>query len=357
MSEYLHILHKVSNHLNEGIPFVIYSLPESKSVTAYLQKDTEQYNTKEFEENCFVFAPFDYQKKSCCIPLEMSDVFEADFIYEPINKKEVTLIEENSEKENYCEHIKKAVRAIKSRQATKIVFSRKKEISLTEFDLEILIHRILNLYPSAFRYVWYHPSTGLWCGASPEVLVQTEGVSFKTMALAGTRKYIEDEAPKWNVKEIIEQKIVVDAISISLQKVTSVVRISKTYNHKAASLVHLRTDINGILKKGKTTLSTITSALHPTPAVCGTPQDYAKNYILENENYQREYYTGFLGPICAKDSCSNLFVNLRCMKIEDNKAQLFVGGGITIGSIPVNEWEETQHKLQTMLQVLKPMIH
>jgi len=357
MTEFTHILQKVSDHFNEKIPFVIYSLPGSKNVTAYLQKDTELYATKEFEENCFVFAPFDYQKKACCIPLEKSDVFETDFIYKSIKKKEVAIIEEDSKKEVYCEHIKKAVRVIKSRHATKIVFSRKKEIALTEFDLELLIHRILNLYPSAFRYVWYHPETGLWCGASPEVLVQTEGVSFKTMALAGTRKYIEDVTPKWNVKEIIEQKIVVDAIFTSLQKVTSVVKISKTYNHQAASLVHLRTDINGILKKGKTTLSTITSALHPTPAVCGTPQDDAKKYILENENYQREYYTGFLGPTCYKDSSSNLFVNLRCMKIEDNKAYLFVGGGITIDSIPVNEWEETQHKLQTMLQVLEPMIH
>jgi len=357
MSEFTHILQKITNHLNEKIPFVIYSLPESKSATVYLQKDAELYSSSAFEENCFVFAPFDYQNKSCCIPFEKSDVFETDFIYESIKKREIKILEDEFKKDTYCDQVKKAVNVIKSRKATKIVLSRKRELSLAEFDLELLIHRILNLYPSAFRYVWYHPNTGLWCGASPEVLVQTEGVSFKTMALAGTRKHVEEVAPKWNVKEIIEQKIVVDAISTSLQKVTSVVKISKTYNHKAASLVHLRTDINGILKKGKATLSTITSALHPTPAVCGTPQEYAKKYILDNENYQREYYTGFLGPICAKDSCSNLFVNLRCMKIEDNNAYLFVGGGITIDSIPVKEWEETQHKLHTMLQVLTPMIY
>jgi len=357
MPEFIHILQKISSHFNEQMPFVMYSLPESKLVTTYLQKDAELYATEEFEENCFVFTPFNYQKKSFCIPLEKSDAFETDFINESIQKKEVEIIEDDTKKEAYCEHIKKAIRVIKDRHATKIVFSRKKEIPLTEFDLELLIHRILNLYPTAFRYVWYHPDIGLWCGASPEVLLQTEGVSFKTMALAGTRKKIEGVSPDWTIKEIIEQKIVVDAISTSLQKVTSVVKISKTYNHEAASLVHLRTDINGVLKKGKATLSTITSALHPTPAVCGTPQEYAKKYILENENYQREYYTGFIGPICSKDSCSNLFVNLRCMKIENNTAYLFVGGGITIDSIPVNEWEETQHKLQTMLQVLQPMIY
>ena len=259
-------------------------------------------------------------------------------------------------KERYCEQVAGAISVIKSSNASKIVLSRKKEIDLKQFDISILIKRVLNLYPTAFRYVWYHPQTGLWCGASPEVLLQTEGVSFTTMALAGTQKIKKDTVPYWNIKELNEQKIVVDAITNSLKKVTSVVRISETYNYKAASLVHLRTDITGTLKKGKRTLSMIASISHPTPAVCGTPQDYAKSYILDNEDYSREFYTGFLGPIYQKDSCSKLFVNLRCMKIDANIATLFVGGGITIDSEPESEWEETQHKLQTMLQVIYPML-
>jgi isochorismate synthase len=103
-------------------------------------------------------------------------------------------------------------------------------------------------------------------------------------------------------------------------------------------------------------LTTIASALHPTPAVCGYPQKYAKEYILKNEAYSREFYTGFLGPVSATDKSATLMVNLRCMKIEANTARLFVGGGITIVSDPEAEWQETQNKMQTMLQVLKPML-
>ena len=44
------------------------------------------------------------------------------------------------------------------------------------------------------------------------------------------------------------------------------------------------------------------------------------------------------------------------MKIENNTARIFVGGGITIGSQPSDEWQETQNKMQTMLQVLQPML-
>ncbi len=334
----------------------MYSLPESKNVKILLQKDDKLYNTEDFTKDCFVFTPFDFQKKSFCIPIEKCEVQEGEFIQKSIPKKEITINESATEKETYCQQIDKVVETIKSRKATKIVYSRKKKIPLSDFDLLLLIHRILNLYPTAFRYIWHHPETGLWCGASPEVLLKTDGISFSTMALAGTQKIVEGQTPKWGIKEIAEQQIVIDAISTSLQKATSVVKISKTYNYEAASLVHLRTDINGILKKGKTTISSLTSVLHPTPAICGTPQDFSKNYILKNEGYDREFYAGFLGPISSKNSCSNLFVNLRCMKIENNTANLFVGGGITIDSDSESEWQETHHKLQTMLQVLEPML-
>lgn len=356
MPEFKTILTKISEQFNNKLPFVIYSIPRSKDVSVILQKDDKLYITNSFTKECFVFAPFNYQNESYCIPSEKSNTLITKFNTIHFDYSEISTGDDLQKREEYCDDVKKIVRTIKYRNASKIVFSRKKEVSLRNFDLETLIIRILNLYPTAFRYVWYHPKTGLWCGASPETLLQTEGISFKTMALAGTQKTNGNEKIHWNNKELSEQKIVVDEITTSLQKVTSVVRISKTYNHQAASLVHLRTDITGILKKGKTTISSITSVLHPTPAVCGAPQEYANKYILENENYNREFYTGFLGPVCSKNSCSSLFVNLRCMKIENTIANLFVGGGITIDSEPESEWEETQHKLQTMLQVLQPML-
>ena len=335
---------------------MLYSLPNSSEVNIVLQKDSKLYDTECYAEECFVLAPFDYHEKAFCIPSKKSELLKSTFTLNTIEKNTIAVQEDSQKKEIYCKQVNGVIAEIIIRNASKIVLSRKKEFPLEKFDLSLLIKRILNLYPTAFRYVWFHPETGLWCGASPEVLIKTEGVSFETMALAGTQRIEINKEPHWDFKELNEQKIVVDAISTSLQKVTSVVRISKTYNHEAASLVHLRTDITGILKKGKATLSTITSVLHPTPAVCGTPQKYAKSYILENENYNREFYTGFVGPICEKRACSRLFVNLRCMKIENNIAILFVGGGITIDSDPESEWEETQHKLQTMLQVINPML-
>ena len=347
---------KISDHYKKGKPFVLYSLPESDSVELLLQKNSKKYTSETFDKKGIVIAPFNYKGKTVCIPLQESNHFEAQLGSDQIEKKSIDATYTVLEKEDYMRLVAKAIHGINHKNTHKVVVSRKKEISITELNFEKLSHRLFNLYPTAFRYIWYHPETGLWCGATPEVLLQTNGTSFTTMALAGTKKIENDQPPLWTPKEKNEQQVVTDAISNCLQKVTSVLRVSKTYTHEAGSLAHLRTDITGMLKNNKTTLSTITAALHPTPAVCGTPLSAAIDFIEKNENYKREFYTGFIGSIDDKDSISCLYVNLRCMKIEENKASLYVGGGITFDSQPEEEWEETQNKLQTMLQVLQPML-
>ena len=350
------LLEKTSEHYKKKKPFVIYSLPESDKVEVLLQKNTEKYTAESFDKKGIVIAPFDYEGEAVCIPLQESDHFECELSNEKLTIEHIKPSFSVLEKENYMRLVSKAIRSINHKNNHKVVVSRKKEFSISTVDFSIFAPRLLQLYPTAFRYIWYHPETGLWCGATPEVLLHTNGTSFTTMALAGTKKIDDDQSPTWTPKEKNEQQVVTDAISNCLQKVTSVLRVSKTYTHEAGPVAHLRTDITGMLKNRKTTLSTITSALHPTPAVCGTPLSAALEFIKKNEEYDREYYTGFIGSIDYSDSVSCLYVNLRCMKIEDDKASLYVGGGITFDSDPEDEWEETQNKLQTMLQVLQPML-
>ena len=92
--------------------------------------------------------------------------------------------------------------------------------------------------------------------------------------------------------------------------------------------------------------------MHPTPAVCGLPREVAKIFIQQNENYKRTFYTGFLGELNIANQKSLLFVNLRCMCIEGEIAEVYVGGGITKDSNAKKEWEETIAKSKTMKKVL-----
>ena len=92
--------------------------------------------------------------------------------------------------------------------------------------------------------------------------------------------------------------------------------------------------------------------LHPTSAVCGMPQEPALDFLRKHEEYDRAFYSGYLGPVNIENE-TNIFVNLRCMQLLSQKAILYAGAGVTIDSDPEKEWQETEMKLQTLLNVLQ----
>jgi len=355
MIAFQELFQKIRSQYENGLPFVAYALPSNDEVVCLLQENDHVYTANHFSENGFVFAPFNVgdtlflpESHIESLSASISDVKSVPFgIHSEMDI---------SEKETYNTLLEKAISFISEGNASKIVTSRTSKFSLHNFDLKLLLERVMALYPMAFRYVWFHPESGLWCGASPEILITTKGNKFETMALAGTLLYEPDLPPQWTKKEINEQKWVVDALTDNLEKVSSILEISEVYDHKAGSLVHLRTDFSGTLKQDGKGLAALVDSLHPTPAICGTPKDVAKKFILENEDYDRSFYSGFLGPIDLETGYSQLFVNLRCMKIDDGMANLYVGGGITKDSRPEDEFLETENKLETMRQVIAPMI-
>ncbi|MCK4992953.1 MAG: chorismate-binding protein, partial [Bacteroidales bacterium] len=92
-------------------------------------------------------------------------------------------------------------------------------------------------------------------------------------------------------------------------------------------------------------------AMHPTPAVAGQPKEDAINFIKQLEPHDRDYYTGFLGPMSTHGE-TDLFVNLRCMKVTPDYISLYVGGGITLESDPAEEWNETCLKALSLLKIM-----
>ena len=202
-------------------------------------------------------------------------------------------------------------------------------------------------YPSAFCYLFYHPKVGTWLAATPETLFQSNGNNFQTMALAGTQPFKEGEV-HWLSKEKEEQQIVTDTIVQQLQGYAEKFEVSAPQTVQAGKVMHLCTMIKGKIKENKA--FEIIQRLHPTPAVCGYPTDKAHKFIIENELYNRQYYTGYCGWVSNNNQA--LYVNLRCMQITANETFLYVGGGITKDSIPEKEYEETQNKAQTMITIL-----
>jgi len=360
----------IENHFKNALPFVAYRNPNDSVAKVLLQNTDKLYTTQDFEESGFVFAPFDNSQKTILIPFEDSEYLTCELDDTIRNNSSQKTIEVNDvEKKYHLNLVQKGIESIQEKDLQKVVLSRCESIYFSETKSISVFNRLLQSYPNAFVYCWYHPKVGLWLGATPETLISVAGNRFKTMALAGTQSYSDSIDVSWQNKEKEEQQFVTDFIEDRLKSSVSSLSISEPKTIKAGNLLHLQSNINGVLN---TDLHTILRKLHPTPAVCGLPVKEAKTFILENESYSREYYTGFLGELNVKETTSrntnkrnvennayssvktvsHLFVNLRCMQIKNNQALIYVGGGITKDSNPEHEWEETVSKAETMKRVL-----
>ncbi len=229
----------------------------------------------------------------------------------------------------------------------KLVLSRSKKVSLPEnFDVQNYFAKICETYHHSFNYFIHIPNQCSWIGATPEELIVEEKNHFSTVSLAGTRS-INDSNP-FEEKEMEEQRIVTNYIKNILSNNGEVFSVSEHPEEvTAGNLRHLKSMFK--IKKASKPMN-LAKLLHPTPAICGFPKKSAFEYILKHENYQRKYYSGFLGMIQPNDSF--LYVNLRCAELFENSMNIYVGGGITASSIAEKEWEETENKSQTLLKVL-----
>lgn len=362
------IFEKLQNHYKKKLPFVAYKKPNKNIITAFLQQSNTLIFTKDFTESGFVFSPFDNREKSILIPENQSEFIKGKTDFK-VKINEIDNLPINDDNRSFhCQIVDKAITNIANGNFRKVVLSRCEEVELFNFSFIDVFKKLVKSYPSAMTYVWYHPKVGLWLGATPETLVKINELEFETMSLAGTQ--VNNEATKaiWSAKELDEQQVVTDFIVDNLKPVCNHIAVSEVETVKAGHLLHLKTKITGKLKTRNAKLIT---RLHPTPAVCGFPKEVAKEFILKNENYDREFYTGFLGELnflspeyIEQDlefkeqktkfttQNSELFVNLRCMQIKNNKALIYVGGGITKESKALKEWEETIAKSKTMRRVL-----
>jgi len=346
----------IRKHQTQNLPFVIYSKPDSSSIFAFLQQNDKLYNVSDYSEKGFVFASFD-EKQLVLIPEKQSKIISAkqtEVIFEEIEIDEVNL--DLEAQKQYEDLVSKGIEAIQNDEFKKVVLSRCESVDLVNFDFITTFQRLIHLYPATFTYCFFHPKIGLWMGATPEQLLKAKGNVFETTALAGTQKANLETEIRWEKKEKDEQQYVTDFIVKRLREVANSVVVTEPYSMKAGSIWHIKTDISGVLNENST-LEEVIDTLHPTPAVCGLPKKKAKAFILENENYDRTFYTGFLGELnssFANDTISSdLFVNLRSMQIQENKATLYMGCGITKESIPEKEWEESVNKSMTMKRVLR----
>lgn len=345
----MEIFDKARQWLEHGRPFVVFRKPDAKQVTGVFQNNATSYASPDLDGNGFVFTSFD-SEKTWILPETDSETFTSDYspATQALSSPELEI--DGFAQREFESLVAKGISHITSGAFEKVVLSRTETVKLDAFDALVAFEKLTATYPSAFVYLWFHPETQIWMAATPEKLLKANGRHFETMALAGTQKFQGEEMVEWARKEKEEQRFVTDFIWNSLEDVVSEIELDAPYTYRAGNLLHIRTDIKGELNDAAD-LSKVISVLHPTPAVCGLPKDEAKRFIVENEGYDREFYAGFIGQLNSKDG-TDLYVNLRCMKVAGNLAQLFVGCGITKDSNPEKEFFETVNKSLTIRKAL-----
>lgn len=368
-----------------NLPFVFWKHPNSSQISCIVSL-SEVKNRKIYFENqepCFVFSPFlnnnsqqnyileqdiffNLESKEINLKSNLSNKKEKFIEYfnknldSPKFEKWFTSGEKNNDKSfsknEFCELVENAVSNIKSKNTKKIVVSRKFEVKLNnKFNPVEIFEKLSKKYNNAFISLISIPDIGTWVGATPEVLMQISENQISTMALAGTQPKPSDNNIShisWDKKEIEEQRFVSEYIRECFKKSEADNFIEENpKTSDAGKFVHLRSLFYYNSDNVKSVANKFLQYMHPTPAICGLPKEKALEFLAKNEYYQREFYSGFLGPVNINNQ-SSLFVNLRCMQLKEDNAIIYVGCGITEDSVPEKEWYETELKSQILLSVI-----
>jgi len=339
---------------SKKIPFCIYRFPGKKNF--HLAIDAAFVEPK--ERKTLWFSPFDPSgiNKEIFFCVLNEDELTSSFISElqvkPLQQKAVAELPEETTKENYFRNFKKFLQDIESGELKKAVLSRViYQDKPTDFHPVEFFLKLATDYSDAFVHLSQHPDSGMWIGATPELLIQKSSTQLHIMALAGTQARHHSATPYlWRQKEEDEHLMVSEHVETILQQFDcTILNKIGPYTIEAAQVAHLRTDYTA---EGKNVdIKTFLKKLHPTPAVGGLPVEKGLECIRKFEGYNRSYYCGFIGETDFKDD-AHLFINLRCLQVGADKLAVYAGGGITAASNAEAEWNETILKSKTMTNKL-----
>ncbi|MCX6351472.1 MAG: chorismate-binding protein [Bacteroidetes bacterium] len=335
----------------QQLPFIFYKPPLAVEVNFIAGKTQETILNKE-TKNGFWVSPFGLGEQGFLIQEEYTHSFN---LFDDFNEIKIPFYASKHPPQNFVGEddfktlVADALTEIKQNNLGKIVVSRVEKMQISQgFDVMEYYKKVCNAHPTAFVYLLSHPAYGTWLGASPELLLScNDGGGIETMSLAGTKSL--EAVDNFSDKEIREQEFVSHHIENVLNDYCQSADFLSAKNAKAGDLIHLKTSYKAQLKNG-IHWSEVANKLNPTPAICGTPTKAAFDFIQSHESYDRSLYTGFLGRI-TKDSV-NLFVNIRCMQIFNKEVYFYAGCGIVEGSIPEEEWKETQLKTATLKSLI-----
>lgn len=248
--------------------------------------------------------------------------------------------------------VESALASIEAGALDKVVLARAVSIESDATASGVLAE--LEEVAGAVRYC-VRRGAAAFVGATPELLIKVQDGEVRTEAVAGTEARRGQELAETarllsRPKDLEEHRWVVEAILAGLQR-AGVTAIHEAARVRTLPFVHhLVTPIVARRPEGAHVLDLV-GALHPTPALGGSPRDKALAFIRDSEPVPRGLYAGPIGWIDARGN-GEMAVALRGALMEPRGAIAYAGAGIVRGSTVELEAQETDAKLLAMLRAL-----
>lgn len=259
------------------------------------------------------------------------------------------------------ERIDGARQRIETTELKKVVLSRVCELRFQDpVNVTGALAYLNTHYPECYRFLFEPRPFHAFYGATPELLARVEDRTITTMSLAGSigrgQTSREDDMLGNQLlnsaKDRQEHDIVVVSILERLAPLTTKLEISPQPGiAKLSYIQHLYTPIRGQLHEPAGILPVV-AALHPTPALGGSPRQLALDLIRQVEPVPRGWYAAPVGWIDYKLDGA-FAVAIRSAVSQERRVWLYAGAGIVADSEPQKEWEETGLKFRPMLEALK----
>ncbi|MFJ9567633.1 chorismate-binding protein [Streptomyces fuscichromogenes] len=187
--------------------------------------------------------------------------------------------------------------------------------------------------------------------ASPELFLRRTGQVIESGPIKGTGRTEADLLDKDHAENVM----IVDLVRNDLGRVcatgsVTVPELCAVERHPG--LVHLVSTVRGELRAGAGWAELLAAAF-PPGSVTGAPKASALRIIEALETAPRGPYCGGVGWIDADRRTGELAVGIRTFWFDRAQSRLLfgTGAGITWGSDPEREWEETELKAARLLAI------
>jgi menaquinone-specific isochorismate synthase len=254
--------------------------------------------------------------------------------------------------------VARAVERINAGEMDKVVLARDLAVNASSaIDPRWLLQRLAERYDTT----WVFAVDGL-VGATPELLVRLEKGLVTSRVLAGTIRRTGDDnhdlalaaSLARSSKDLEEHEYAVRSVAEALAPHCSSINVPESpFVLHLSNVMHLATDVAGVLTDGATSLA-LAASLHPSAAVCGTPTPVADTAISELEQMDRGRYAGPVGWLDAAGD-GEWGIALRCGAldaVDPQRMRLFAGCGVVAGSDPDSELAESDAKFVPMRDAL-----